>query len=696
MAGDPRPGALPADVRLGDVRRRRQHPRHDRADHRPDRPRDLLVPVGHLTCVGHTREELEAILDAYAEAGVANVLALRGDPEEGPRAEWTPTEGGLTYASELVELARARGDFASASPPSPAATRRADSLDQDAEVLRGQAATPARSSRSPTWCSGPSDYFGLRRAGRRGRGRHPDPPGHHADPEPRARSPGWASCPGTRCPTRSSSGCAPHEGDPAGRPRRGHRDGRRAVRGAAGRRRARAALLHAQPLQGDARDLRRPPHHASDAAVRAAERLATVAHGLAPSPSPATAGHRGARHGRGAGRRRRAARPGWPRRCRRDVGRRRPRGRGRGPAGRAPAHRVDRPQRVAGARPRGPAARASRPGTRCAITLHRPRRRRARCSTRWPRAVGDAPRGSTASRSRSRDTAARAREAAARRRTTTPGPTPRTSRALAGRGAWGRCVSLVEDDGPTAGGRCRRGRRWTADVRCRLEPGETLGHDRHRHLAAGLSQADRRSHAGPIACATSAAPRARRTAAPSRGSRAPRRRTRPRPGWWDRAARIVARPCHSTPSGEPPHALDQVARRAVHPATTWSRTSIPCRARAIEDVLGEPAAAQHGPRGAPRRGPGRRCGARASGRRAARARAAGRAGRRHRAPTWHDDRRDRGHGALDVRRQGRQPARVDRADHQVGVELAGRGWRPPTARPRAGPRVEGGRCRSAR
>ena len=33
------------------------------------------------------------------------MLALRGDPQEGPRAEWTPTEGGFTYASELVELA---------------------------------------------------------------------------------------------------------------------------------------------------------------------------------------------------------------------------------------------------------------------------------------------------------------------------------------------------------------------------------------------------------------------------------------------------------------------------------------------------------------------------------------------------------------------------------------------------------------
>src|SRR3954452_9376080 len=51
-----------------------------------------LTPMGHLTCVGHTREELESVLDAYADAGVGNVMALRGDPKEGPRAPWTPIE----------------------------------------------------------------------------------------------------------------------------------------------------------------------------------------------------------------------------------------------------------------------------------------------------------------------------------------------------------------------------------------------------------------------------------------------------------------------------------------------------------------------------------------------------------------------------------------------------------------------------
>src|SRR5215210_4355085 len=50
-----------------------------------------LTPVAHLTCVGHTRGELEAILDSYSDAGVQHLMALRGDPSDGPRAAWTPT-----------------------------------------------------------------------------------------------------------------------------------------------------------------------------------------------------------------------------------------------------------------------------------------------------------------------------------------------------------------------------------------------------------------------------------------------------------------------------------------------------------------------------------------------------------------------------------------------------------------------------
>ncbi len=73
--------------------------------------RTKIPTVAHLTCVGSTRVELIEILDRYRDAGIKSILALRGDPVGGPRAPWTPIDGGLTHADELISLAREHGDF---------------------------------------------------------------------------------------------------------------------------------------------------------------------------------------------------------------------------------------------------------------------------------------------------------------------------------------------------------------------------------------------------------------------------------------------------------------------------------------------------------------------------------------------------------------------------------------------------------
>lgn len=119
-----------------------------------------LIPMAHLTCVGHTREELEEILDAYEAVGVHHVMALRGDPQEGPRADWTPTDGGLNYAVELVELARSRGDFRVGVAAFPEGHPSAASLDHDADVLVAKARAGAEFAVTQMFFRA-SDYFGL-------------------------------------------------------------------------------------------------------------------------------------------------------------------------------------------------------------------------------------------------------------------------------------------------------------------------------------------------------------------------------------------------------------------------------------------------------------------------------------------------------------------------------------------------------
>ena len=70
-----------------------------------------IPTVAHLTCVGSTQDELREILQQYREAGITSILALRGDPEGGPRAPWIPTPGGFTHAEELVALAASMNAF---------------------------------------------------------------------------------------------------------------------------------------------------------------------------------------------------------------------------------------------------------------------------------------------------------------------------------------------------------------------------------------------------------------------------------------------------------------------------------------------------------------------------------------------------------------------------------------------------------
>ena len=70
-----------------------------------------LAAAAHLTCVGASREEVDAVVRAYQTAGVNRIVALRGDPPEGVGQPFTPHPEGYRNAADLVAGIRRIGDF---------------------------------------------------------------------------------------------------------------------------------------------------------------------------------------------------------------------------------------------------------------------------------------------------------------------------------------------------------------------------------------------------------------------------------------------------------------------------------------------------------------------------------------------------------------------------------------------------------
>ena len=69
-----------------------------------------IEAMAHLSCVGEPVSRLREILDEVRDAGIENILALRGDPPRG-ETEWRPHPEGLHSSPELVELIAGDYDF---------------------------------------------------------------------------------------------------------------------------------------------------------------------------------------------------------------------------------------------------------------------------------------------------------------------------------------------------------------------------------------------------------------------------------------------------------------------------------------------------------------------------------------------------------------------------------------------------------
>jgi methylenetetrahydrofolate reductase (NADPH) len=94
-----------------------------------------LEAMAHFTCVDATVEDLRSTLDQMRDAGIENVLALRGDPPKGA-AEWTATEGGLSYSTELIELIEAEYEFTIGAACFPEVHPAATDMDSDIGFLK--------------------------------------------------------------------------------------------------------------------------------------------------------------------------------------------------------------------------------------------------------------------------------------------------------------------------------------------------------------------------------------------------------------------------------------------------------------------------------------------------------------------------------------------------------------------------------
>src|SRR5581483_4210809 len=101
-----------------------------------------LEAVAHLTCVGHTRDELLGILNELKAEGIENVLALRGDPPKG-ETRFVARPGGFSHAADLVGFIRERFSFGVGVAGYPEKHPEAPSLEADIKRLREKIARGA-------------------------------------------------------------------------------------------------------------------------------------------------------------------------------------------------------------------------------------------------------------------------------------------------------------------------------------------------------------------------------------------------------------------------------------------------------------------------------------------------------------------------------------------------------------------------
>ena len=99
-----------------------------------------LTPAAHLTCVEASRDEVDAVIDGYREAGVRHIVALRGDPPGGAGigGVYQPRPDGYANATELAEAISRVGGFDITVGAYPEKHPESPSIEHDLEVLKAK------------------------------------------------------------------------------------------------------------------------------------------------------------------------------------------------------------------------------------------------------------------------------------------------------------------------------------------------------------------------------------------------------------------------------------------------------------------------------------------------------------------------------------------------------------------------------
>jgi methylenetetrahydrofolate reductase (NADPH) len=98
-----------------------------------------LTPAAHLTCVAATRDEIDAVVRQYHDAGVRHIVALRGDSLEGAGARYKSSPGGYETSADLVAgIKRISSDFEVSVSAYPEKHPDSPTTDADIDMLKAK------------------------------------------------------------------------------------------------------------------------------------------------------------------------------------------------------------------------------------------------------------------------------------------------------------------------------------------------------------------------------------------------------------------------------------------------------------------------------------------------------------------------------------------------------------------------------